>query len=99
MKLKKETKEITRCLMVLTALAMVLNIGLAYGDYDPHPDDINYDERYRPQYHFSPKTEWMNDINGLWYLDGKYTNGAKRSDMAAMLPVLICCIGPIRVWR
>ncbi|MHC5140228.1 MAG: glycoside hydrolase family 32 protein [Planctomycetota bacterium] len=57
---------------LLAALVVGANIELAYGNYDPHPDDINYDERYRPQYHFSPKTEWMNDINGLWYLDGKY---------------------------
>lgn len=57
---------------VLAALVVGANVELAYGNYDPHPDDINYDERYRPQYHFSPKTEWMNDINGLWYLDGKY---------------------------
>ena len=40
--------------------------------YYPHEDDINYLEKYRGQYHFSPKSEWMNDINGLVYRGGKY---------------------------
>lgn len=29
-------------------------------------------EDYRPAYHFSPKKGWMNDPNGLVYLDGEY---------------------------
>ncbi|MEY2704299.1 MAG: hypothetical protein RL407_361, partial [Bacteroidota bacterium] len=29
-------------------------------------------EPYRPGYHFSPKQGWMNDPNGLVYLDGEY---------------------------
>lgn len=31
-----------------------------------------YDEPYRPQFHFSPPTSWMNDPNGLVYTDGEY---------------------------
>jgi fructan beta-fructosidase len=31
-----------------------------------------YDEPYRPQIHFSPEKNWMNDPNGLVYLDGEY---------------------------
>ena len=31
-----------------------------------------YQEQYRPQYHFSPETSWMNDPNGMVYLDGEY---------------------------
>ncbi len=31
-----------------------------------------YQEQYRPQYHFSPQANWMNDPNGLVYLDGEY---------------------------
>ena len=31
-----------------------------------------YDEPYRPQFHFTPKRNWMNDPNGLVYLDGEY---------------------------
>jgi fructan beta-fructosidase len=27
---------------------------------------------YRPQYHFSPRAHWMNDPNGMVFLNGKY---------------------------
>jgi len=29
-------------------------------------------EKYRPQFHFTPKTNWMNDPNGLVYHNGYY---------------------------
>ncbi|QHT47973.1 glycoside hydrolase family 32 protein [Bacillus sp. SB49] len=29
-------------------------------------------EKYRPQYHFSPKENWMNDPNGMVYFHGEY---------------------------
>jgi fructan beta-fructosidase len=29
-------------------------------------------EQFRPQYHFSPSRHWMNDPNGMVYLDGEY---------------------------
>ncbi len=32
----------------------------------------NYNETYRPQYHFSPQKSWMNDPNGLVYNKGVY---------------------------
>ena len=31
-----------------------------------------YHEQYRPQYHFSPESGWMNDPNGLVYYEGEY---------------------------
>src|SRR5688500_7968787 len=31
-----------------------------------------YDEPYRPQFHFSPAKNWMNDPNGLVYYKGEY---------------------------
>ena len=37
-----------------------------------HNAKIDSLEDYRPAYHFSPKKGWMNDPNGLVYLDGTY---------------------------
>jgi fructan beta-fructosidase len=34
--------------------------------------DFKYDETYRPKFHFSPEHGWMNDPNGMVYLDGEY---------------------------
>ncbi|OJU39205.1 MAG: invertase, partial [Bacteroidales bacterium 45-6] len=34
--------------------------------------DFNYQETYRPIYHLSPDHGWMNDPNGMVYLDGEY---------------------------
>lgn len=31
-----------------------------------------YDELHRPQYHFTPEKNWMNDPNGLVYYKGEY---------------------------
>ena len=56
----------------LMLAATLLTTSMTFGQYDPHPQEIDYYENYRGQYHFSPKSEWMNDINALIYLDGKY---------------------------
>ena len=32
----------------------------------------SYRERFRPQYHFTPPANWMNDPNGMVYYDGEY---------------------------
>lgn len=32
----------------------------------------NYTEPHRPQFHFSPAAHWMNDPNGMVFLDGEY---------------------------
>ena len=31
-----------------------------------------YLEKYRPQYHFTPERNWMNDPNGMVYYEGEY---------------------------
>lgn len=32
----------------------------------------SYNEQYRPQFHFTPAKNWMNDPNGLLYHEGEY---------------------------
>jgi fructan beta-fructosidase len=31
-----------------------------------------YTEKYRPQFHFTPEANWMNDPNGMVYYEGEY---------------------------
>jgi fructan beta-fructosidase len=38
----------------------------------PKAQTTSYTEIYRPQYHFSPESGWMNDPNGLVYYKGEY---------------------------
>lgn len=33
---------------------------------------MNYTEKFRPQYHYSPEKNWMNDPNGMVYYEGEY---------------------------
>lgn len=37
-----------------------------------YTDAVTYEEQYRPQYHFTPAQNWMNDPNGMVYYDGEY---------------------------
>lgn len=40
--------------------------------YQSDKFDVHYEETYRSDFHFSPEYGWMNDPNGLVYLDGEY---------------------------
>ncbi|APG60239.1 glycoside hydrolase family 32 protein [Christiangramia salexigens] len=35
-------------------------------------DSIAEAEKFRPSFHFTPEENWMNDPNGMFYLDGTY---------------------------
>ncbi|WP_455169455.1 glycoside hydrolase family 32 protein, partial [Aegicerativicinus sediminis] len=39
---------------------------------EPSLDSLDYNEKFRPQFHFSPPRHWMNDPNGLVYNNGYY---------------------------
>lgn len=34
--------------------------------------EFDYKEQYRPVFHFTPETGWMNDPNGMVYFDGEF---------------------------
>ncbi len=34
--------------------------------------DVGYDQTYRPQFHFTSLKNWLNDPNGMVFLDGEY---------------------------
>lgn len=53
--------------LLAVVMAAMLVPAPAAGQAEP-----TYTERYRPQYHFTPAVNWMNDPNGLVYYDGEY---------------------------
>ncbi|KAA6302998.1 MAG: Levanase [Candidatus Ordinivivax streblomastigis] len=55
-------------LIILLGLVSTPAIISAQSQFLP----TNYDEPFRQQFHFSQQSGWMNDINGIWYLDGVY---------------------------
>jgi len=59
-------------MVIIVLLLLTGFLFEAVAQYYPHHNSTNYTENFRGQYHFSPKSEWMNDINGLVYQGGKY---------------------------
>ncbi|WP_405670360.1 GH32 C-terminal domain-containing protein [Streptomyces sp. NBC_01530] len=55
---------------LLAALAVLSGLGLVAAS--PAMADTLYHEQYRPQFHFTPAQNWMNDPNGLIYYKGRY---------------------------
>lgn len=70
-------------LLILTSIALLLVEGCE----DQVPEDpiyqpelidqhlaaqVDFSESYRPQFHYTPRINWMNDPNGLVYYDGVY---------------------------
>ena len=57
--------------MNLLRLALFLNVLLAL--LGTSGDDLQtYKEPYRPQFHFTPEKNWMNDPNGMVVYEGEY---------------------------
>ena len=58
----------TTALVVATAV-----VALMQPSFPARAEDIPpADQQYRPLVHFTPETNWMNDPNGLVYVDGTY---------------------------
>lgn len=60
--------------LMLAGLALVATVTSCNNDYEenylPLPDPMS--EAFRPQIHYTPVKNWVNDPNGLVYLDGTY---------------------------
>ena len=63
----------TRRRLVLSTIISLFGLLLAIG---PSPavaaPPAEYNQTYRPQFHYSPQQNWMNDPNGLVYYKGVY---------------------------
>lgn len=72
---KFNIKIITR-LVLLATLMIYLNCKndkQSYSEEIEVAENFTEDElKYRPLFHFTPKNNWMNDPNGMFYLNGKY---------------------------
>ncbi|HRI12824.1 MAG TPA: glycoside hydrolase family 32 protein [Verrucomicrobiota bacterium] len=55
----------------LVCLATLFLFCELIGNYRTRAADL-YREPFRPQYHFTPATNWMNDPNGMVFYDGEY---------------------------
>ncbi|MCB0636800.1 MAG: glycoside hydrolase family 32 protein [Lewinella sp.] len=65
--------------LILLLFGMILLFGCQDGDQASSADpDRTADwpdftgEQHRPQFHFSPPVQWMNDPNGMVYYEGEY---------------------------
>ncbi|RAW00973.1 glycoside hydrolase family 32 protein [Pseudochryseolinea flava] len=68
-------KSITKLAFVSVALLLVSCKDKSQAtseNSDTTKVDTVMHEAYRPQLHFSPKEKWMNDPNGMFFLDGEY---------------------------
>jgi fructan beta-fructosidase len=61
---------------LLTALAGIVISFISVSCTKVHSSQTEsnelFTERHRPQFHFSPKRNWMNDPNGMIYFEGEY---------------------------
>ncbi|QIL37976.1 glycoside hydrolase family 32 protein [Pedobacter sp. HDW13] len=57
-------------ILKITYFCMLVACGL--GQNTAIAQQKNESDQYRPAFHFTPKSHWMNDPNGMVYLNGKY---------------------------
>ena len=59
-------------------ICILFALSFLYSSCNTQPRDDTeaspprYSEQYRPQFHFSPDSMWMNDPNGMVYYEGEY---------------------------
>ena len=62
---RNKMKRIYSCILGLSLLTLM-------GCKAQLKENGAYKEEHRPQFHFSPQAKWMNDPNGMVYLNGNY---------------------------
>lgn len=65
--MKKPLRYLSACLMSIFGLLL-----FSCGSNPEVTFTESGTEKYRPDYHFTPQKGWMNDPNGMFYLDGEY---------------------------
>lgn len=75
--MKNKKQFYTICILLFTSFFIAVgckkNIKTNDIEEKTTPTEVNKEETlYRPNFHFSPKANWMNDPNGMFYLNGKY---------------------------
>ena len=58
--------------VALTFITALLLAPLAALQAADTPAPATYDEPYRPQFHFTPPVNWLNDPVGMFYYEGEY---------------------------
>lgn len=62
-----------RIRLSITLLSIIVLVTSCNRTKESNEQKTNWlKEKYRPQYHFSPKQGWMNDPNGLVFYEGEY---------------------------
>jgi fructan beta-fructosidase len=57
--------------LILSSFLMLF-ISCQENHKETSQEEFTFNEPFRPQYHFSPPAQWMNDPNGMVYWDGEY---------------------------
>ena len=65
-------KNCNACFIVITLTILISSISCK-NTKEVQMKNKNKDEiLYRPNFHFSPRKNWMNDPNGMFFYKGKY---------------------------
>lgn len=60
------------CFLLISSLFTACRTNEPAGDGNLDTKSARYKEKHRPQIHFSPPANWMNDPNGMVYYRGEY---------------------------